>query len=131
MLGNNIKKIRIDKNIGVNELGRMIGTSGSYISALESGKRENPSIDILNKIADVLEVNINELLTTEAQLEITTDALNKINELARKAFDKDMNFEETLYAITGKFQNEKFDKADLKEIENYIKFVLYKKKEEK
>ena len=40
--GANLKKYRNEKNLGINELGRKIGVSGAYISALETGKKQNP-----------------------------------------------------------------------------------------
>lgn len=58
MIGDNLKRIRKSKNMGVNELSRMSGVNASYISALERNIKTNPSMDMLNKIAEVLEVSI-------------------------------------------------------------------------
>ena len=61
MVGNNIKRIREQKSISVNELSRLSGVNASYISALERGKKNNPSLDILQKIADALEITPKDL----------------------------------------------------------------------
>ncbi|APQ72019.1 hypothetical protein CF070_12425 [Clostridium botulinum] len=61
MLGENIKKIRINKGLGLNETARKAGISGSYLSDIENGKKENPTVTTLNKIADALEVPLDYL----------------------------------------------------------------------
>lgn len=62
MEGNKLKFIRESKNIGVNELGRMIGVSPSYISALEKGTKKNPSLEVLDKIAKALNIPVTDLV---------------------------------------------------------------------
>lgn len=49
-------------NIGNQELADKVGVSRGYISMLRSGEKTNPTIDIAVKIADVLEVSIDELV---------------------------------------------------------------------
>lgn len=83
MFSNNIKKIREEKRLGVNELSRVSGVNASYISALERGEKENPTINTLNKIADALEVPLDYLTRKSAKTVIE----NKLEEL-------DMTFEE-------------------------------------
>ena len=61
----NIKKIREDKGVGVNELSRLSGVNASYISALERGEKKNPTVTTLKKIADTLEVTVDKLLRPE------------------------------------------------------------------
>lgn len=63
ILGENIRKKRKDKNLTMKELGIRIGLSEQAIGNYERGDRE-PSIDILNKIANALDVNIYDLLDT-------------------------------------------------------------------
>lgn len=83
MFSNNIKKIREEKGLGVNELSRASGVNASYISALERGEKENPTINTLNKIADALEVPLDYLTRKSAKAVIE----DKLEEL-------DMTFEE-------------------------------------
>lgn len=49
-------------NIGTQELADKVGVSRSYISSLRNGEKSNPTLDIVIKIADVLEVTIDELV---------------------------------------------------------------------
>lgn len=60
--GQNIKKVREQKNIGITELAKKAKVGIATISELESGIRQRPSSSTLKKIADALGVNVNELL---------------------------------------------------------------------
>lgn len=85
-IGENIKKIRIEKGISRKSLSEDLNVSESTISRYENGKRK-PSIETLNKIADVLGVTINDLvgskktltqqLIEEALKALTIDELSK------------------------------------------------------
>lgn len=61
-LGENIRKIRNEKEISTEKLGAKIGISSETIFLIERGKTKNPSIDTLQKIASALDVTIDELL---------------------------------------------------------------------
>ncbi|MBM7869340.1 transcriptional regulator with XRE-family HTH domain [Clostridium pascui] len=74
MFGENIKRIRELKGLGVNELSRLSGVNASYISAMERGEKENPTIVTLKKLADALEVTVDELMRSEP---ITEEKLRK------------------------------------------------------
>lgn len=86
MLHENIKRIRKMRGLGLNELGREAGVTGSYISAIESGKRKNLSQEVLERIATALGVSIETLYGKSVyglvhdrlnQLEMTFDDLQK------------------------------------------------------
>lgn len=53
-----IKLYREEKNISKSELAKLIGTSPSYITELENGKKTNPSIKILAKLKSTLDIPI-------------------------------------------------------------------------
>ena len=55
-VGENIRRIRLERNLTQKQLGELLGTSEAYIRAYESGRR-NPKPATLQKIADVLGVN--------------------------------------------------------------------------
>jgi len=84
MFGKNIKNIRESKRIGVNELSRMSGVNASYISALERDEKKNPSVTILEKLANALEVSIDEIMKTESvtyyDLEKWDEGSNQVKE---------------------------------------------------
>lgn len=56
MVGNRIKELRKSKKLSQSELGNLIGQTGASIMRYEKGKRK-PSKEIIEKIAEVLEVS--------------------------------------------------------------------------
>lgn len=52
---NNLKKIRKSKDLTIQQLSDLSGVSMGYICHLEKGTRRNPSRDVMEKIAKVLE----------------------------------------------------------------------------
>ncbi|WP_276876968.1 helix-turn-helix domain-containing protein [Anaerococcus hydrogenalis] len=63
-IGKNISKYRRMKNLTQKDLSDQVSISRSFMSQIENGI-SNPSDDTLNKIAKVLEVNINDLKNVE------------------------------------------------------------------
>lgn len=57
----NIKNIRKSKKISLRKLSDMTGISRAYLYDLENNRRFNPTIFILKKIAEELDVNIKDL----------------------------------------------------------------------
>ena len=60
-LGENLKKIRMTKNITQTELAETLGVDKSFISNIENGKA-NPTLSTITGLARVLKVSTNELL---------------------------------------------------------------------
>ncbi|WP_081825605.1 helix-turn-helix domain-containing protein [Bacillus sp. UNC41MFS5] len=60
--GKYLKVKREEKNLSMNKLGELVGITAMYISQLESGKRNNPSIEVLHKLSKSLEVPNEELM---------------------------------------------------------------------
>ena len=56
MIGNNIKKVREAKGLGLNQLAKLAGVNASYLSALERGEKKNPSTQLINKLSKALQV---------------------------------------------------------------------------
>ncbi|MBU3188722.1 helix-turn-helix domain-containing protein [Clostridium bowmanii] len=65
MLGDNIKRIRKSRKLGLNELAKKSDISGSYLSNIEKGIKTNPSIDALNNIAKALGISVDELFKNQ------------------------------------------------------------------
>jgi len=59
--GDNLKKIRQDCNLTQEELAKKINTSRSNIANYENNKNM-PSIDVLNKLSEILDCSIDYLL---------------------------------------------------------------------
>lgn len=59
--GLNIRLYRKAKGLTLNQMSQAVGITSSYLGYLERGQR-NPSLDIIARIADVLEVRPYQLL---------------------------------------------------------------------
>ena len=64
MLGERIRQQRIEKGISLTQFAKQSGISKSYLSNLERGLQQNPSIEVLKKISEYLNVDI-EILISE------------------------------------------------------------------
>jgi len=111
MFGKNIKYIRESKNIGVNELSRLSGVNASYISALERDEKKNPSVAILEKLANALEVSIDEIMKTAP---VSYDDLEKWNDNSNQV----------------KEEVELYETGEFKTPEAAMQFILKQPKEE-
>lgn len=60
-LGENLKKLRIKKDISQIELARILGVDRSFVSNIENGKN-NPTLSTITSLAKALAVSTNELL---------------------------------------------------------------------
>ena len=65
MYQNRMKQIRNQKGITLTELSKKTGISIGYLSHLEGGTRKNPSIEIMDKIAKVLDKSVSDVFFTE------------------------------------------------------------------
>ena len=61
--GNKLKKLRKEHKITQRDLADRVGVDFTYISKMENGRLENsPSVETIQKIANELETNADELL---------------------------------------------------------------------
>lgn len=140
MVGENIKKIRESKSMGLNKTAGIAKISGSYLSNIEKGIKDNPSIEVLKRIANALNVQVEEFFkdyATKENLNLAMGSMLKINEMAKDTFlyetnevyksNKDLK-PDSLTTIAAHFEGEKFTENEKEDIENFIKFVLSKKK---
>jgi len=61
-IGKNLKKIRVDKGISQDRLSKLADVALNTIVTLESGNNGNPTIETMTKIAQALEIDINDLI---------------------------------------------------------------------
>ena len=92
-IGKNIRRIRKSKVLTIRDLSKKSEVSQGYISDLENERETRPSLDILGKLANALEVSITNFLEVEIYDELPPnnnyrDALigltNYINYVTRK-----------------------------------------------
>ena len=62
MIGEKIKQLRLQKRLSLTELSEKAGVSKSYLSTIERNLQQNPSVQFLEKIADVLGVSVLSLI---------------------------------------------------------------------
>lgn len=64
-----IKNIREKKNITIYRLSKITGINRPYLTQLENNKKFNPSLKIMYKIANALEVKIDDLFYSELDID--------------------------------------------------------------
>ncbi|PEW67205.1 hypothetical protein CN448_20025 [Bacillus cereus] len=120
-LGGYIRRVRIDKKLSLRQIAELTGISHPYLSQLETGSHKKPSPEILEKIAEGLDINYNylsylagyfrlpaiennETLTNEEKEEQIKEA---IHEIPGNIFDDPFNSSQTipLTSIVPKFIN--------------------------
>lgn len=82
----NIRNIRKSKKISLRKLSDMTGISRAYLYDLESNRRFNPTLFILQKIAEVLEVDIKDLFYSLNELDnLKEEMYQKIDKYGRNS----------------------------------------------
>ncbi|GAE30016.1 helix-turn-helix domain-containing protein [Alkalihalobacillus hemicellulosilyticus] len=62
MIGERVKKYRLEKGLSLSELAERAGVAKSYLSSIERNIQSNPSIQFLEKVSTVLDVSVETLL---------------------------------------------------------------------
>jgi XRE family transcriptional regulator, master regulator for biofilm formation len=90
MIGERVKKIRLEKKISLSELADQAGVAKSYLSSLERNLQRNPSIQFLEKIASVLNVPVDQLIHEQINKdELDTDWMTIVKEAMQSGVSKD------------------------------------------
>ncbi|HOA54906.1 MAG: helix-turn-helix transcriptional regulator [Acetivibrionales bacterium] len=87
-VGELIRAKREEYNISLVDFARQVDISPGYLSQLENGKKTNPSLEVMLKIAQELDLDIDSLLGLDQESE--TPAL-RIPSLLRLVIAKDRN----------------------------------------
>lgn len=88
----NLKNIRTKKKLSQRELGRRINKTGQYISYLENTEEGNPSLDVIQAIAEALDVPIDELLYRSNIINVSGADMSYRKALESFMFDNDEIF---------------------------------------
>ncbi len=80
-LGDNMMLTRKKKNLSQADLGKMIGTSGDVIGRYERGDI-TPSIDVVAKIADALEVSVDYLIG-KTKMQLDKQAVKRLEDISK------------------------------------------------
>lgn len=57
-----IREFRLAKKMSQKDLAKELGITPAYLCELEKGKKKNPNIALVARIAEILEINTDELL---------------------------------------------------------------------
>ncbi len=60
-LGENFKRIRIERDISQSDIAKLLGVSRGFVSNIENGKT-NPTLATIAKLAKAVRVSVDELL---------------------------------------------------------------------
>ncbi|MDD9266507.1 helix-turn-helix domain-containing protein [Paenibacillus sp. GCM10023248] len=116
MIGQNISSIRKQKGYTLSELSERTGISKSYLSNIERNLKQNPSIHVMEKIAEVLMVDLKLLLkiTVDAETDRQLDQewMDFIDDLKQSGIDKGRLHELKILIEFMKWHNEKLIKSD-------------------
>jgi XRE family transcriptional regulator, master regulator for biofilm formation len=104
LVGEALKRYREERGMTINELSHLAGISKSYISSIERGLQKNPSIKVLQKLADTLDISLSQLLEFKRDsAEIDDEWLQLVNKAMEEGLTK-------------------------KDFHDYIEFFQYKKR---
>ena len=113
--GKKLRDLRVNSKIGLRELARLIDKSPGYLSDVEQSKVPPPSEDVILKIADVLQVDKNELLMAAKKMDpaISSYVIEKPEaaKFFRRAIEKDYD-DDDWEKLTQLADNAKLGKSD-------------------
>ncbi|MGO4345807.1 helix-turn-helix domain-containing protein [Paenibacillus sp. MCAF9] len=76
MIGERIQMLRKRKGLSLTELSQRAGVAKSYLSSIERGLQQNPSIQFLEKVGAVLNVTVEEFLNSDENNDRKTNNLD-------------------------------------------------------
>ncbi|WP_075980091.1 helix-turn-helix domain-containing protein [Bacillus massilinigeriensis] len=105
MIGERVKKLRLQKKLSITELADQAGVAKSYLSSLERNLQTNPSIQFLEKIAMVLKVPVDQIIHEQPDKEdLDSEWLNIVKEAMQSGVSKEQ-FREYLEFNKWKIKN--------------------------
>jgi len=105
ILGQKINQIRKQKALSQAALGKAIGTSGDVIGRYERGDIK-PSIEVVLKIAEVLEVSV-DYLVGNTSLELDKRLLKRIEDLSKMPEEEKLSLFKVIDAYVRDFNAQK------------------------
>ncbi len=90
MIGDKVKRLRHEKGLTQKELAKIVGISESTIKMIETNKN-NPSLELLPKLANALEVDPAELLKEDKEDKINSFTMELLEKLLREGLIDDPN----------------------------------------
>ncbi len=66
-VGEKIKRLRLERNYSITELSQKAKVSKSYLSYIERGIQENPSLQVLSRLAHNLDTSVEDLMGQQSK----------------------------------------------------------------
>lgn len=88
-LATKIKKLRLSKNESLQDLASAIGISKTHLWELEQNRSKNPSINLIEKLADHYKITIASLLGEEIEENNTNEEMVRMFRQAGELSDED------------------------------------------
>lgn len=85
MIGERIQMLRKRRGFSLTELSQRAGVAKSYLSSIERGLQQNPSIQFLEKIGEVLNVPVEEFVNSEQSERVIEKLDRDWEDLVREA----------------------------------------------
>jgi transcriptional regulator with XRE-family HTH domain len=120
-IGEKIKKLRTDKNIGVRELADDLGVSHAHISKLESGK-SGASVEFLEKIAKYFHLHISYFFLDDEDQDPFTKSEQDL------LFEKDLSLENIKQNYNLHIDGEPATDEEIEKMLEYIRFIRHTSK---
>jgi XRE family transcriptional regulator, master regulator for biofilm formation len=108
MIGKNIYEIRKRRGLTLTELAERAGIAKSYLSNIERNLNKDPSINVIEKISSVLDVDLKELLgsgSNEIETQLDSEWVEFVRELRDSGVEKDQIQEYKMLLDFIKWQN--------------------------
>lgn len=116
MIGERIKRLREKKGYSITKLADLAGVSKSYLSYIERNMQNNPSLQVMAKIAAPLDSNIEYLLGEESPSQESREP----RELQEEQLDEEWR------AILKRAVDEGMSKGDFQALKDLIRSNLWK-----
>lgn len=112
MIGVRIQTLRQERGLSLSELSEKSNVAKSYLSAIERGIQMNPSIQVMEKLAQVLGVSVQYLVSGDTEeLNLDQEWIELAREVAESGISKDQ-FREWLAFQRWRLQHDNDDKED-------------------
>ncbi len=92
LIGEKIKQLRKEKRMSLSELAEKAGVAKSYLSSIERNLQSNPSIQFIEKISQVLDVSVNDLINdnnTIVETELDSEWMKIVKEAMESGVSKE------------------------------------------
>jgi transcriptional regulator with XRE-family HTH domain len=103
--GQYLRALRKSKNLSLREAARRAGVSHSYLSQVETGSHDRPSIEILEKLSVVYDKELSELLEGTGHIKtIKTGYYHEFEDVLREEMEL-RNKKDIMYLLQNKDDN--------------------------